>query len=91
MELLTETGPRKVHGSVTPRKIVDRLRLGESIAAGEAPRLGVKTADVLEAFFAFLRTTTAHSATVLRKALCVESLKCFRLYKSSGYIPAAWL
>jgi hypothetical protein len=32
MELLTSAGTPKVHGSVTPRKIVDRVKLGEQIA-----------------------------------------------------------
>jgi len=54
MELLTNAGTPKVHGSVTPRKIVERLRLGEAIAPNETPRRGIKTAEVLDAFFSFL-------------------------------------
>ena len=89
MELLMETGPRKVHGSVTPQKIIDRLRLGESIAAGEAPRLGVKAADVLEAFFAFLEPPRLDSATVLRKAIVRGVTEGVFAYTStSGYVPA---
>jgi uncharacterized protein DUF499 len=89
MELLMGTGSRKVHGSLTPQKIIERLRLGEPIAAGEAPRLGVKAADVLEAFFAFLEPPRLDSAAVLRKAIVrgvAESV--FAYTSTSGYIPA---
>jgi hypothetical protein len=87
MELLTNAGTPKVHGSVTPRKIVERLRLGEAITPGEAPRQGVKTTDVLDAFFAFLEPPRLDSAAALQKAIgrgVTESVFAY----TSGYIPS---
>jgi hypothetical protein len=69
MELLTAVGTPKIHGTLHPRKIVERVKLGESLAAGEAPRLGVSTKDVRDAFFGFLEPPRISSASVLRKAI----------------------
>lgn len=69
MELLTATGTPKVHSTVTPRKIVERLRLGDSVTPGEAARLSVKTSDVLEAFYAFLEPPRLQAAVALQKGL----------------------
>src|SRR5581483_3971172 len=86
MELLTSAGTPKVHSSVTPRKIVERLRLGEASAPGEAPRLGVKVADILEAFFAFLEPPRLDSAAALRKAI-VRGVADSVFAYTSGYMP----
>jgi hypothetical protein len=69
MELLTTVGTPKIHGTLHPRKIVERVKLGEPAAAGEAPRLGVSTKDVCDAFFGFLEPPRIGSAGVLRKSI----------------------
>lgn len=68
MELLTDVGTRKVHGSLKPQKIIDRMRLGEALAAGEPPRLGVRTTDVRDAFFEIPDRLRITSDTVICKA-----------------------
>ncbi len=69
MELLTAVGTPKVHGTVTPRKIIDRVKLGEPVAAGEPPRQGISTKEVCDAFFGFLEPPRITSAGVLRRAI----------------------
>jgi hypothetical protein len=69
MELLTAVGTPKVHGTLHPRKIVERVKLGESLGAGEPPRLGISTKDVRDAFFGFLEPPRISSASVLKKAI----------------------
>jgi len=69
MELLTAVGTPKVHGKVHPKKIVERLKLGESLGEGEPPRLGIATGEVRDAFFGFLEPPRLSSAEVLRKAI----------------------
>ncbi len=69
MELLTTAGTPKVHGTLHPRKVVERVKLGESLAPSEAPRQGVSTKDVRDAFFAFLEPPRISSDSVLRKAV----------------------
>lgn len=69
MELLTSLGIPKVHTSVTPAKIVERLRLGESLGDGQPPRLGVKASDIRDAFFAFLEPPRLDSARALQVAI----------------------
>ncbi|MBI3326694.1 MAG: hypothetical protein HYZ81_08335 [Nitrospinae bacterium] len=87
MELLMDAGTPKVHGSVTPRKIVERLRLGEASASSETPRLGVQTSDVLDAFFSFLEPPRLDSAVALRKAIARGVTESVFAY-TSGYIPS---
>jgi hypothetical protein len=69
MELLTAVGTPKIHGTLHTRKIMERVKLGEPLAAGEVPRLGVSTKDICDAFFAFLDPPRISSAWVLRKAI----------------------
>ena len=80
MELLTSAGAPRVHGTVTPRKIAERVKLGEGVgqAAGQSapepgwqptPRLGIKTSDVLEAFFRDIAPPRLESSSVLRKGI----------------------
>jgi len=69
MELLTAVGTPKIHGTLHPRKVAERVKLGEALAAGEAPRQGVSTKDVRDAFFAFLEPPRISSDDVLRKAV----------------------
>lgn len=69
MELLTAVGTPKLHGTLHPRKVAERVKLGESIAPGEPPRLGVSTSDVRDAFFSFIEPPRISSSGVLRKAI----------------------
>lgn len=69
MELLTVAGTPKIHGTLHPRKIVERMKLGESLTPGEPPRLGVATKEVQDAFFGFLEPPRISSDAVLRKAI----------------------
>lgn len=69
MELLTAVGTPKIHGTLHPRKIVERVKLGEPLAVGEPPRQGISTNDVCDAFFGFLEPPRISSADVLRKAI----------------------
>lgn len=69
MELLTSVGTPRIHGSVTPRKIAERVRLGESVGEGEPPILGIKASDVLESFFRDIVPPRLESASVLRKGI----------------------
>lgn len=69
MELLTTVGAPKIHGTLHPRKIVERMKLGEPLAPSEPPRLGVTAKDVQDAFFGFLEPPRISSAEVLRKAV----------------------
>ncbi len=69
MELLMNVGTPKVHATVTAAKLMQRVKLGESVATGEAPRLLIKAGDVLNAFFEFLEPPRILSADVLKKAI----------------------
>jgi hypothetical protein len=69
MELLTSVGTPRVHGSVTPRKIVERVKLGEPVPQGESPVLGLKASEVLESFFRDIAPPRLESSAVLRKAI----------------------
>lgn len=69
MELLTSVGAPRVHGSVTPRKIVERVKLGEPVVPGQPPMLGIEVSEVLESFFRDLAPPRLESSNVLRKAI----------------------
>jgi uncharacterized protein len=68
-ELLTAVGAPKVHSSLTAKKAVERVRLGEAITAGEAPMMGTAVSNVLDAFFGVLEPPRISNAAVLRKAI----------------------
>ncbi len=74
MELLT-TAYQKVYSTLTPRKIVDLLKLGE------AGRLGVKTIDVQDAFYGFLGYPRLDAGVILRRAIAKGVLD-----KTFGYM-----
>ncbi len=69
MELLTAVGTPKIHGTLHPRKVGERVKLGEALGPGEAPRQGVSTKDVRDAFFGFLEPPRISSDAVIRKAI----------------------
>lgn len=87
MELLTTAGTPRVHASVTPRKIIERLKLGEAPGVGEAPRLGIKTSDVVDAFFSFLEPPRLTTAAALRTAIARGVAEGMFAY-TSGYMPS---
>ena len=82
MELLTQTGVKRVHGSLMPHKIVERLKLGE----GDPPRMGVKTSDVRDAFFSFIEPPRLESDDPIRKAIARGVLEGSFAY-ISGSVP----
>jgi hypothetical protein len=69
MEFLTTVGTPKIHGTLHPRKIVERMKLGEALVPGEPPRMGVTAKDVRDAFFAFLEPPRIVSDDVLPQAI----------------------
>lgn len=64
MELLTVTYTR-VHGTVTPAKVIELFKLGE----GAPPKYGIRTAAVVEGFYSFLGFTRLLNDTAIRKAV----------------------
>ena len=64
MELLTVIRNR-VHGTVTPAKVVELFKLGE----GTPPLYGIRTAEVVEGFYSFLGFTRLLSDAAIRKAV----------------------
>ena len=84
MELLTSVGTPRIHGSVTPRKIVERVRLGESLGGGEPPLMGIKASDVLESFFRDIVPPRLESASVLRNGIARGVSESVFAYASGG-------
>jgi hypothetical protein len=87
MELLTSVGTPRVHGVVTPRKLVERVKLGEPLGPGEPPRLGLRAAQVRDAFFENLESPRLESASALRKAISRGVAEEMMAY-TSGTPPA---
>lgn len=84
MELLTSVGTPRIHGSVTPRKIAERVLLGESKGEGESPLMGIKASDVLESFFRDIAPPRLESASVLRKGIARGVSESVFAYASGG-------
>jgi hypothetical protein len=84
MELLTSVGTPRIHGSVTPRKIAERVLLGESKGEGESPLMGIKASDVLESFFRDIAPPRLESASVLRKGIVRGVSESVFAYASGG-------
>ena len=68
MELLTAVSPPRVFGTLTPSRIVERMRLGEA-EEGEPAKPGVRTKDVQDAFFGILGFPRLSGEGVLRRAI----------------------
>jgi hypothetical protein len=51
MELLEAMSTPKVHRKLHPKKVTERMKLGEPRTEGEPPQYGVATKDVRDAFF----------------------------------------
>ena len=84
MELLTSVGSPRIHGVVKPRKIAERVRLGESPGEGEPKMLGIKTSDVLESFFRDIAPPRLESGAVLRKGIAYGVSEGVFAYTSGG-------
>jgi hypothetical protein len=84
MEILTSVGTPRIHPTVMPRKIVERIRLGESLGEGEPPILGIKASDVLESFFRDIAPPRQESASALRKGIARGVLEGIFAYASGG-------
>lgn len=85
MELLTSV-VKQIHVTITPRKIAERVRLGETSGNDETLVRGVKTFDILEAFFRDIAPPRLESESVLRKGIArgvAESLFAY----TSGVVP----
>lgn len=83
-ELLTSQGARKVHDSVTPGKVAERMKLGEVPAPGEAPRLGVKASEVRDSFFSYLDPPRVDSESALRRASARGVAESLMAYSTSA-------
>lgn len=71
MELLMSVA-KKVHGTLTPRKLVELLRLGEAAGEGQAireGRTGIRLAEVQDSFFSIYGFTRLENSDVIRKAV----------------------
>ena len=66
IELITKV-QNSVFTTVTPSKIVELFKLGE----GEPPRMGIRTAEVVEGFYAFLGFPRLLSQDAVRKAIAL--------------------
>lgn len=86
MELLTSGGIKHVHGTIVPKKILERVRLGESPNPGEPPLMGIKAADILESFFRDIAPPRLESESVLRKGI-VRGISENVFGYMSGMIP----
>jgi hypothetical protein len=78
MEVLTSHGTPRVHASVTPRKVAERLCLGESVPDGQALRRGVRLSEVRDAFFATPEPPRLTSLDALRAAVNCCRCRCCR-------------
>ncbi|MDZ7583112.1 MAG: hypothetical protein U5R30_21665 [Deltaproteobacteria bacterium] len=84
MELLTSEGIKRVHGTVYPKKVAERVRLGEYLGEGEPPIMGIKASDVLESFFRDIAPPRLESAPVLRKGIARGVSESVFAYTSGG-------
>lgn len=68
MELLTVV-IRRVYSTVTPNKIIELLRLGESTSAEEAATLGLTTEQIRDSFYGIISFPRLEDENVLRRAI----------------------
>lgn len=84
---LISTTTKKVFTSTVPRKIVELMRLGEADVPGGQPRLGVRTADIRDAFFGSLGFPRLDSGLALQKAVAKGVAEGQFAY-TSGAVPS---
>ncbi len=68
IELLTVV-IRRVYSTVTPNKIVELMRLGESLGAGEPATLGLTTEQIRDSFYGIIGFPRLEDESVLRRAI----------------------
>ncbi|MDH7602397.1 MAG: DUF499 domain-containing protein [Armatimonadota bacterium] len=87
IELLTTVGTPKLFSSIHPRKIIERMKLGEA-SEGERTRLGVTVKSVVDTFYEVIEPPRLESANVLKRAI-VQGVqeKLFGYYHYSGSLP----
>ena len=81
MELLEQV-QRRVFDSVVPTKMIELFQLG----AGEPPRMGVKTSEIVDGFFSFFGFTRIRDAAVVKRAI-VRGVKEQTFGYMSGPMP----
>jgi hypothetical protein len=69
MELLTVVPPPRLFDRLTPNRVVELMRLGESPVEGEPPRQGVRTRDVCDTFFGSLGFPRLVGVEALQRAI----------------------
>jgi hypothetical protein len=84
MELLRATGTPKIHGTLHPKKVTERVRLGEPRAEGEPPQYGVATKDVRDAFFGIPDPPRILSDDVLRASIVRGVNECIFAYTTGS-------
>ncbi|MBN2381437.1 ATP-binding protein [bacterium] len=84
MEILTSVGIPRIHGSVTPRKIIERVRLGDSTEDGTPALMGIRASDVLESFFRDIMPPRLESEAVLRNGIIRGVMESTFAYTSGG-------
>jgi hypothetical protein len=87
MELLTSLSRKYVHTTVKPRKIVERVRLGEATEPGQTPRLGVKVGEVVASFYEVLEPPRLETAQAIQKGIA-EGVVSAEFAYYAGAIPA---
>jgi Protein of unknown function (DUF499) len=86
MELLT-TVQIRVFGTLRARRIVELLKLGDPIEPDQAPRVGIRTSDIVDAFFGFPGFPRLLDASVVRKALREGIVEGLFAYSGRGEPP----
>ncbi|HUW11364.1 MAG TPA: AAA family ATPase, partial [Anaerolineae bacterium] len=69
LELLTGGPIQRVFGTLAPRRIIERMKLGEAPEEKQPPRLGASVGDVVDAFFGILGFPRLTDLSVLAKAI----------------------
>ncbi len=87
MELLVSQGVPRVHATVTLKKIIERLRLGEEAPGSEQPRLGVHASEIRDSFFSFLEPPRLVSAQALKVAIARGVREGLLAYTSGNAVP----
>jgi hypothetical protein len=69
MELLISGSKKHIHGKIFPKKIMERVKLGESLGETMPIIAGVKASEILESFYRDIAPPRLESESVLRKGI----------------------
>jgi hypothetical protein len=86
MEILTSLGAQKVFSTVTPNKVVERMKLEEAVSPGEPLRLGIRLTEALEAFYRDIEPPRLESSAALKIGVSKGVEKGVLAYMS-GSVP----